>query len=263
MNDGAYLPLPDRDAYLERIEIECVRDLTPAFLDELIYAHQTHIPFEDLDVYEKHLEPSLAVADLFDKIVLRKRGGYCFEMNGLFAALLRDLGFDVQAGMARVYLRPDPHPIISHRVSFVRFGDEFYMADVGLGGPMPGFALRVEDGFTRTGHGQTFTMRAHSEHWWDMFYTHSDGEESLVLRVCTLPSEECDFLALSYFQSQFPHTSFRTRRLANIRTENGSRALTDLTYTEHASGQVTTMEIEDDRHLDQVLADKFGIRDWR
>ncbi len=263
MNDGAYLPLPDLDAYLDRIGISKAEDPTPDFLDKLIYAHQCTVPFENLDVYEKHLEPSLAIPDLFDKIVTRKRGGYCFEMNGLFVALLKAAGFDVYPGMARVFLRPDPHPILSHRVSIVRFSNTLRVADVGFGGPMPGFAPIIADGFTRTEHGQTFTIRAHSEHWWDVRYTNSDGVESVVLRICTVPSEESDFLALSYFQSQWPESTFRTRRLANIRTECGSRSLINSSYTEHNNGDVTTRELADDSSIDQVLSEKFGIVGWR
>ena len=92
MDEGLYEPLPSVEAYLARIGIDGAKEPTLAFLDELVYAHQCSVPFEDLDICEKHAEISLDIAALFDKIVTRRRGGYCFEQNALFASLLRALG---------------------------------------------------------------------------------------------------------------------------------------------------------------------------
>ncbi|MBQ9067729.1 MAG: arylamine N-acetyltransferase, partial [Eggerthellaceae bacterium] len=254
MNDGAYLSIPDVRSYLDRIGVAAAKEPTRAYLDELVYAHQTHVPFENLDVFDKHAVPSLAVPDLFDKVVVRRRGGYCFELNGLFAALLRDLGFDVWPGMARVLLRPDPHPAITHRVSIVRFDDGLYMADVGFGGPQPGFALKIEEGFAQSGYGQTFCMAAAEKHWWEVRYKGSSEAERGVLKVCTVPSEEADFAALSFFQSQYELSSFRQRRIANIRTETGAHALENTTMTTFEQGRSSQRELEGNNQLDQALS---------
>ena len=83
MYEELYAPLPDRAAYLERIGL---RDepmpLNAETLHKLMYAHLTHVPFENLDVLEKHMTPDLGIEALFDKIVVRRRGGYCFELGG-------------------------------------------------------------------------------------------------------------------------------------------------------------------------------------
>ena len=263
MNDGAYASLPSIQGYLDRIGIACPEEPSPAFLDRLVYAHQRRVPFENLDVYDKHAEPSLAVSDLYDKVVVRRRGGYCFELNGLFAALLRDLGFETWPCSARVLLRPDAHPAITHRCNAVRFADGVYLVDVGFGGPEPGFAPKVEDGFSRTGFCQTFSVRHAREGWWDVLYQGGSGEGRAVLSVCTMPSEEADFAALSFFQSQCPTSSFRMRRIVNIRTEGGARTLENMTLTEHVNGASTATELAGDQELDQVLSLKFGIEDWR
>ncbi len=263
MSDELYEPLSDVDAYLERIGIADVREPSSEFLDELIDAHQRAVPFENLDIFEHHRVPSLAKADLFDKIVKRKRGGYCFELNGLFFSLLKGLGFDVQPCMARVLTRPNPHPMISHRATIVRIDGTEYLADVGFGGPMPSFAPVIEDGVTRTELGQAFTLRKHDDLWWNVCYTGSSGEEKPVMRFCTMPVEEQDFVLFSFFQSQNPQSVFRAWRRANVRTADGAYDLNDMTFTEFSHGNRTVVELADDEALDRVLAEKFGIVDWR
>lgn len=258
MNENAPGTLPDVQAYLKRIGLARAESPTRAFLDELLYAHQVSVPFENLDVYELHRNVSLEVPDLFDKIVARKRGGYCFELNGLFFALLQALGFDTWPCAARVTLRSAVRAEISHRGSIVRFDDGLYYADVGFGGPMPSFALLLQDGFARTERDQSFTVHALDNHWWDICFTGSNGIEKSVLRPCSLPSEEQDFVALSYYLSQDPQSAFRLNRMVNVRTADGARNLRNSTYTEFSGAKRTVMELADDQ-IPRVITEKFGI----
>ncbi len=259
MSEELYQPLPDVEAYLARIGIDQVKKPSPEFLDELIYAHQTHVPFDNLDVYAKGLSPSLAITDLFDKIVRRKRGGYCFEMNALFGALLKALDFDVRPCMARVLLRPTPYPLISHRANFVTIDGKTYLADVGFGGPMAPFAPLVEDGATRTEDGRTFTLHRHAHSWWDVGYKGSKEEERIVLSVCALRVGEEDFIPLSFYQAQFPESVFRINRMANIKTEDGAYDLRNMTYTEFHGSEKTVRELESEDEVTRLLEEKFGI----
>ncbi len=259
MSEELYQPIPDIDAYLARIGIAEPKEPTSEFLDELIYAHQTHVPFDNLDVSEKGLNPSLAIDDLFDKIVVRKRGGYCFELNALFGALLKALGFSVVPCMARVLLRPIPYPLISHRANFVDIDGKRYLADVGFGGPQATFAPLVEDGATRTEKGQTFTLHRVGHCWWEVGYQGNKEEERRVLRLCTLVVGEEDFLALSFYQAQFEGSVFRNNRMANIKTEDGALDLRNSTYTEFHGAEKTVVEITDEAEIPQLLREKFGI----
>src|SRR5690242_4007849 len=93
----------DIDAYLDRIAYRGSRAPTAATLRELQVAHLLAVPFENLSIHAR--QPIvLEEGALFDKVVMRRRGGFCYELNGLFAALLRALGFPVTrlaAGVAR------------------------------------------------------------------------------------------------------------------------------------------------------------------
>ena len=263
MSEELYEPIPDLDAYLNRIGVAQVKEPTPEFLDELIYAHQHTVPFDNLDVCERDIVPSLGIADLFDKIVVRKRGGYCFELNALFGALLKALGFAVQPCMARVLLRPVPYPLISHRANIVTIDESRYLADVGFGGPQPTFAPLIEDGASRTESGQTFTLHQVEHSWWEVGYQGTKEEERFVLRVCTMRMGEEDFVPLSFFQAKYPQSVFRLNRMANIKTEDGAFDLRNNTYTVFAGRDKTVTEIEDEAEITRLLAEKFGIvKDW-
>ncbi len=262
MSEELYAPIPDLDAYLARIGIAEAKAPTAAFLDALIYAHQHTVPFDNLDVFAKGLTPSLAIADLFDKIVVRKRGGYCFELNALFGALLKALGFEVRPCMARVLLRPIPYPLISHRANIITIDGKRYFADVGFGGPQPTFAPLIEDGASRTEEGQTFTLHRVAHSWWEVGYQGTKEEERSVLRICMLAVGEEDFVPLSFYQANFEGSVFRNTRMVNIKTADGALDLRNDTYTVFAGGQKTSREITEDE-LDQLLEEKFGIANWR
>jgi len=122
----------DVDAYLGRIGL--ARPLSPdvSALCLLQERHLAAVPFENLSV---HLGEPIDLAEdaLFDKIVNRRRGGFCYELNGLFAALLRELGFDARLHAAQVFA-PDGTlgPPLDHAAIVVEL-EESWLADVGFG----------------------------------------------------------------------------------------------------------------------------------
>lgn len=262
MAEELYEPVPDLDAYLGRIGIAKPKPPSLSFLDELIYAHQCSVPFDNLDVCEKSLVPSLGIADLFDKIVVRKRGGYCFELNALFGALLKALGYTVRPYMARVLIRPIPHPLISHRANFVTIDGCDYIADVGFGGPQPTFAVPVQDGLATTKCGQAFATHKLDEDWWDLGYIGSTGDEQLVQRMCMAQVGEEDFVPLSFFQAANPESVFRTTRMVNIKTADGALNLRNSTLTIYAGSERSTREVSEDE-LEALLEENYGIVGWR
>ena len=104
-----------------------------AYLKILQQQHLHHIPFENLDLH-RGIPIRFDNDHLFGKIVEKKRGGFCYELNGLFYALLQELGYDCWRITARVYEAPRKYsPQYDHMALAVRFGDELYLADVGFG----------------------------------------------------------------------------------------------------------------------------------
>ena len=123
----------DVDAYLDRIGDTGDRTPTPEVLERLHFHHVTRIPFENLDI---HLGRPirLDLASLQSKLVWSRRGGYCFEQNTLFAAVLEELGFHVTRLSGRVRLRTQRATPRTHMFLNVTLKQTTWLADVGFGG---------------------------------------------------------------------------------------------------------------------------------
>lgn len=122
------------DDYFARIGFSGVARADYATLKQLHLLHTCHIPFENLDVL---LERPILLDDahLSDKLLSARRGGYCYEQNGVFTRALRELGFAVQDLGARVVLANPPEmPPRTHRLSLITLDDTRWLADVGFGG---------------------------------------------------------------------------------------------------------------------------------
>lgn len=128
--------------YMERIGVDTTAVDTPDFetLVRLQQAHIRTIPFENLSIASdpdgRLAQPGVVVSppDLYEKIVERGRGGYCFELNGLFGWMVRDVGYDASRVAARVLSNGDPGVPANHHSIVVEF-DRRYVVDVGLGTP--------------------------------------------------------------------------------------------------------------------------------
>jgi N-hydroxyarylamine O-acetyltransferase len=140
---------PEIDAYLLRIGDRGPREPTPGTLTRLHRAHMRTVPFENLDI-PLGVPIRLALPRLYEKIVERRRGGFCYELNGLFAGLLRALGFELELLSARVFDDDRPGPEFAHLLLLVDLGER-WIADVGFGDsfvePLPlAAAIVVRDG---------------------------------------------------------------------------------------------------------------------
>ena len=113
----------DVEAYLERIGYRGGREPNAENLAALVAAHRFTVPYETLDLWRgRHV--TLAEEALFDKIVTRRRGGYCFELNELYGYLLRALGFHVRDCFARFLAGETELPMRRHHVLLVNVPGE-------------------------------------------------------------------------------------------------------------------------------------------
>src|SRR6185369_6716834 len=120
------------DAYLKRINYNGPREVSAETLRALQVAHLMSVPFENLSI---HAGESIVLDEdaLFTKIVDQRRGGFCYECNGLFAGLLRELGFDVvMLGAGVAHATGGFGPIFDHMALMVRL-DQRWLIDVGFG----------------------------------------------------------------------------------------------------------------------------------
>ena len=132
----------DVDRYLARIAYDGPRETSPAALAGLQAAHLIHVPFENLHVFHR-LGVRVDVDWSYGKLVAQRRGGWCFELNGCFGALLRRLGYDVDLLSCRTY-EADTGGLsaeFDHLALLVHLDGAAYLVDVGWGdnplGPLP------------------------------------------------------------------------------------------------------------------------------
>lgn len=132
------------------------------FLQALTRYHTCNVPFENLELhYSAHKTITLDVAELYAKIVGKRRGGRCMENNTFFATVLRSLGYEVRNCGGRVSRAMSPYPEVrrnqattydgwNHMLNLVRFDNEWYVVDVGMGAMGPNMPYPVRDGFETT-----------------------------------------------------------------------------------------------------------------
>ena len=245
------------EAYLQRIGYTGSRELTGATLDALIWANISTVPFENLDVYDLHMVPSLDPEDLFHKVVERRRGGYCFELNTLFGELLNAMGFPTYSVVVRLLHIPGPLRPYSHKGLVTEAEGKKWYCDVGFGGPGPKGVIEIREGEQIVG-GVTYRGIFRPD---DFLIQRKDGEDTWanVLSFALRPSEECDFQLLNFYFARYEGSAFVNKRTVNLTLPNGSKALTDSHFTLRRDGQVTEKDVATRQELIDLLREEYGL----
>jgi len=256
--DPLYEPLPDAEQYLKRLGITSFQKPDKETLDALILAHLRTVPFENIDIYDASADVSIGIPDLFDKIVIRRRGGYCFELNAVFAALLTSLGYDCYSVAVRIvwhYERPMP---VTHRAMIVTIDGIRYFCDVGFGGPLPQCALLIDESGGQPSAGNVFFFEKDAAYG-TMLCRLFEGEKEPILSFFEEPTEQVDFLAPHEWQSQNSYSMFKNGRLCNRVTESGVVTLGGNVLRVHSDGNVVETTLETEEELRGALKEHFGI----
>jgi N-hydroxyarylamine O-acetyltransferase len=250
----------DLDAYFARIGYAGPRAPTLETLRGLTEAHAQAIPFENLDVLLGRpidLEPEA----LFDKLVLRRRGGYCFEQNGLLLRVLEELGFSVRPLSARVRIdrARGETPPRTHVFLRVALGAEVWLTDVGVGGLSLTAPVRFGlEGEQATPHEPRRLVRE-GDLWFHQARL-GDGWSD----VCEFTGEEMpriDREVANWFTSAHPGSHFRARLIA-ARAAPGGRRLTLVNgelKLRGRDGVAETRPVGSPESLLALLASEFGL----
>ena len=252
----------DTAAYLERIRYQRPVAPTIATLRALHLAHLLTVPFENLDI---HLGRPIVLDEraLFEKIVHHRRGGFCYELNGLFASLLRELGFGVTM-LAAQFPREDgrPAPEEDHLVLLVRAedSDEPRLVDVGAGRDSFIVPLRttVRDEQSQPVGGASFRLVPEGEAR-RLQRREPDGEWEQRYLLNWRPRVLDDFKAGCHFHQTSPDSSFPRQRICTLLTLNGRVTLSERLLIATADGQRTERELTDDKDYLETLRSLFGI----
>jgi len=253
-----YDPIPDSGKYLERIGVDPIRKVDKESLDLLVLSHQRSVPFENLDIYDAGLDISLAIPELYDKIVLRRRGGYCFELNAAFSSLLAGLGYTCYSVAVRVVANASILMPLSHRASIVTIGGVRFFCDVGFGGPSPQGALLLDDTEPQVSGSNTFVVKKDKQGI--VICRIIDGNDEPLLSFSDTPCDPVDFLALNEYQSKSKNSMFRIMRICNLVTDTGSITLSGNVLKIHSGNDTVEKTLETEGELRSALNDHYGVQ---
>ncbi|MFH8610757.1 arylamine N-acetyltransferase [Streptomyces sp. NPDC018029] len=255
------------DAYLRRIGIERPAGPSTRALRDLHLAHLRSVPFENLSI---HLGEDIELTDqaLVTKVVEARRGGFCYELNGALAALLRALGFDVTLLQARVYddagMPGIPYDHLALRVRTEDGGD--WLADIGFGAHSH-LPLAFADRGGQADPGGAFRIAEAPEG--DLQVLKDDKPQYLVDRR---PRALADFKVGAWYHRTSPDSHFTRSLVCSRITESGGRiTLGGRTLTTTVDGERRTTELTTeaevlaayDRHLGIVLEKEPQLRETR
>ncbi|RZT31322.1 arylamine N-acetyltransferase family protein [Cupriavidus agavae] len=271
VDDIPALPPDQRDAWLRRIGFEQPPLPTGESLDALIGAHLIHLPFENLNALTGR-RVAIDLPAVFDKLVRHGRGGYCFELNTLFCAGLKALGYRVTPLAARVRWNvPAQTPAgLSHMLLRVEVAHESHIADVGFGGPTPGCALPLSAPAAGNTPYRLLPLppaeSGTSFHQYELAVednTDAAAEPWRVLyRFDLTPQPQIDYVARNWYVSTHPDSHFTHGLIAARTAEDGTRlALANAELSRRTpDGQVRREVLTSASAVIEALAAQFGIR---
>ncbi len=263
-------------AYLERIAYThaaapAIQAPALPLLAALHEAHLLAVPFENLSIH--YGQPIiLDEAALYDKIVRRRRGGFCYELNGLFAWLLRRLGYTVDLLSAEVaetdgFSAPFDHLTLRVRDLDGSDGAD-WLADVGFGDSFRR-PLRMQPGLAQDGaDGYDYRLRELSP--WLMLERRDAAPPASTLddldagwepqyRFTLRPHALSDFVERCDYQQTSPQSHFTQRRICSLALPDGRISLSDLRLITTIQGQREERMLGSEQEYRATLAQRFGV----
>jgi len=249
----------DVEGYFKRIGFSGERSATLETLKQIHKFHPQAIPFENLNPFLR-IPVSLDIHDLYRKLVLSKRGGYCFEHNLLLMEVLRALGFKVKGLAARVLWNQPQGAITArgHMLLLVSIGSVDYITDVGFGGMTLTAPLQLKvdeqqqtphEDFKITPLGSDYVLQAKVQGDWRMIYSFSLQENFQI-----------DYEVTSWYLSNFPSSHFITGVIAALAFDGGRYALRNTDFSVHyLDGRHERKSVQSVDTLIELLTNTFRI----
>jgi N-hydroxyarylamine O-acetyltransferase len=255
---------PTIDGYLTRIGQPSPAGGAAPSLPLLRALHQAHmlaVPFENLSIH--YGQPIvLENAALFAKIVTRRRGGFCYELNGLFAWLLRALGYDVSLLSAEVARAAGGfNPPFDHLTLCVHgLEGADWLADVGFGDSFWQPLRLARDVEQHDADGRRYRLRAaDGADYWLLEQEADDGHWEPQYRFTLSPHALADFSDRCHYHQTSPDSSFTRKRVCSLAVPDGRITLSELTLIETHAGARGERVLPSEDAYRAALAARFGV----
>ncbi len=247
----------NKQEYISRIGIDANLSADLETLKLLQLHHLQNVPFENLDIHWKQAIV-LDTAKFYSKIVGMRRGGFCYELNGLFNELLRTIGFETRIVSARVAKGKGGFgPEYDHAAIIVSIGETEYLSDVGFGAfttePLR-FVLNEEQ---RDDAG-VFRITQSDDGYYEISKKNGDGWKSEYI-FKPLGRELSEFAGMCDFQQYSPESHFTKGKVCSLLTESGRKTLTDKSFIVTIEGEKTETPVASNEEFNCILMREFNI----
>ncbi|RJE71369.1 arylamine N-acetyltransferase [Reichenbachiella sp. MSK19-1] len=244
--------------YLARIRTP--RELKPSlrYLRLLHRNHLMNIPFENLDISMRR-EIILDIKHLNEKILIKRRGGFCYELNGFFYCLLQSLGFEVHLIGAQVYDRQgNLGSVLDHAALLVYLDDNIYLCDVGFGDSFSSPKV-IHPGELQMDYTRYFRIDKNA----DEDYTLSKSEDSLQFDPQYVFSKKAyqlvEFIDMCHYHQTNPKSHFTKQNIISQAKPDGRIILTDKKLITQRLGEKQEQDILNHDEFCSLLQQHFGI----
>ncbi|HDZ05683.1 hypothetical protein LCGC14_0066100 [marine sediment metagenome] len=227
----------DLRAYLDRIDFHDPVIINRNVLYELQKKHLLNIPFENLDIHYGR-KINLSVMDIYQKIIIDKRGGFCYELNGLFHQLLMRIGFNAKLISARVHSENGKYsPEYDHLAIIVNLENQDFLVDVGFG-KFSLLPLRLETGKKIKDSFGQFQFKKHNADYYQI--NEIKNQELIPQYIFNLKERELsEFEERCIFHQTSEHSHFTKKKLISIARFDGRITLNN------SQLKITRLEIEE------------------
>jgi arylamine N-acetyltransferase len=252
----------DLNGYFDRINYRGATEPNLQVLQDLMTAHTGSIPFENLDPLMGVPVADLSPKALTDKLVHRRRGGYCYEQNGLMGYVLAEIGFRVRRLAGRViWMLPPGAPLgaQTHTVLAVTFpGSQGpYLVDVGFGGQTLTSPIRFETGNAQPTTHEPYRLNDRGDGLLLQALVRDEWQPLYVFGTHTVPQVDLD--VGSWFVSTHPQSIFVTGLMVALTTDDARYNLAGRNLTIHRADGSEKIRLDDAAAVVDVLSERFGI----
>ncbi|OBH36344.1 arylamine N-acetyltransferase [Mycobacterium intracellulare] len=252
----------DLGAYFDRIGYRGAAEPNLEVLQDLMTAHTGSIPFENLDPLMGVPVDDLSPKALTDKLVHRRRGGYCYEQNGLMGYVLAEIGFRVRRLAGRVvWMQPPDAPLgaQTHTALAVTFpgSQGSYLVDVGFGGQTLTSPIRFETGNAQQTTHEPYRLNDRGDGLVLQALVRDEWKPLYVFGTQTVP--QIDLRVGSWYVSTHPESHFVTGLMAALTTADARYNLAGRHLTVHRADGSEKIRLDDAAAVVDVLGERFGI----
>lgn len=228
-----------------------------AFLSDITQAHVAQFSFTSVGPLLGDDLP-LDIESLYQRIVVKRRGGYCFEQNGLLHAMLEELGFSVTLYLGRVIYNQDIHPGLTHRINLVEIDGNRYIADVGFGPLGPRFPVSLT-GEESSENFRVFRIQQRQSGEFHM-QTLKDGGFYSLYKFELVRYGQADCEVGHFYSHRHPRATFVNHLVVSKILDQEVRSLRNHEYRVITESGEQSYDIADGAQLQTILDKQFGVR---